>query len=101
MVIHNLNLVSVPVTPLETDAPLIVEPDAMLSSPIPNQFLQAIPRRRPQVFQCLRSIQEHQLAEGSALDIAGQLLDSHPVEKALRLVISEGSNHRAYRNASR
>jgi hypothetical protein len=51
MIVYNLNLIGGAFTPPKTDAPLIVNPNAMLPLPIASQFLKTIARRNLQIFQ--------------------------------------------------
>src|SRR5712692_3151328 len=41
VIVDDLDAVCVPVAPLETQAPLVVDTDAILPHPVPLQFLQA------------------------------------------------------------
>jgi hypothetical protein len=56
MIIDDLNLESVAVFPLETDAPLAVDANAVLSLAVALQRLEVIGRRNTQVFQRRSSI---------------------------------------------
>src|SRR5437867_7780491 len=51
MVVDDLNVVRVAVGPPETDAPLLVDPDRVLSGPVTSERFQAIARRLPQVVE--------------------------------------------------
>ena len=68
MIIDDLHLVSVTLSPLETDAPLIVDSDAVLTLTVTVQFLQAIAGRDAQVLQRLRVVQHYELATRGVLD---------------------------------
>jgi hypothetical protein len=68
VIIDDLYLVSVALSPLETDAPLIVDSDAVLTLTVTVQFLQAIAGRDTQVLQRLRVVQHYELATGGVLD---------------------------------
>jgi len=93
MEVGNLDLVGVPVTPLETDSPLVVDANAVLAGPISDQFLQAVTWGDAEIFHRLGGIQKHQLPEGGSLDGGGQLLNLQPVEEALRLLVAETFFH--------
>lgn len=56
MVIHDLNVVRVAVSPPETDPPLVVDPNAVLTFPVSCQFFQPIPGWDSQVLDRLRGI---------------------------------------------
>jgi len=49
VVVHNFHVQGVTATPDKTDAPLIVDTDAVLSMAIPTQGFQMIPRRGRQI----------------------------------------------------
>ena len=57
MIINDLDIVSVPLAPTEANAPLFVDPNAILSLPVASQFLKAISRRDTKIIQSLRRIQ--------------------------------------------
>jgi hypothetical protein len=51
VVVDDLDILSIPLSPPKTDPPLIVDADAVLPRTIARQLLQAIARRTPKVFQ--------------------------------------------------
>ena len=53
MVIHDLDVVGILVHPFQADAPLVVDPDAVLSSPLTTQGLQTIGGRRQHIAEIL------------------------------------------------
>jgi len=57
MIIHDLDLVSVPPLPLKTDTPLVVDTNAILSLTLPGESLKTIARRNTQIVKPLCSIQ--------------------------------------------
>jgi len=92
VVIHNLNLVDVSVSPFKANAPLIVDTDAALAFAIPFQSLQPISwesRKRPDIRRCIEHVQ---LAKSRALYT---LEPAHRVsaEKALGVGATEGPDH--------
>jgi hypothetical protein len=60
VVVGNLDVVRVAVSPLKTDAILVVYSDAVLPYAIPAQFLQPITRRKPQVCEHTGPVEEYQ-----------------------------------------
>jgi hypothetical protein len=72
MIIYNLNLFCVPVSPLETDPPLLVDANAVLTDPIPSQSFQPVPGWHPQSVQPARRIQHPQLPQGQLLQLSRQ-----------------------------
>jgi hypothetical protein len=49
MVVNYLNQIGIPLSPVEANAPTVVDTDAVLALPIPGQLLKAIAGRDPQV----------------------------------------------------
>ena len=67
MIVRDLDVVSVAFAPDEADAPLVVDPHAVLTSTIAAQGLQAIPRRHPKIFHAASTVEHQQfLARSSA-----------------------------------
>jgi hypothetical protein len=62
VVVHDLDIFRPGRSPDEADAPLLVDPDAVLSSPAPSKCLEAVARGHTQVIERLGRVQEHQLA---------------------------------------
>jgi hypothetical protein len=69
MVVDNLNVVGVTLSPPETDPPLLVDSDAVLSQAASAQRLDVVAGRNPKILKRLRAIQHEKLAESSALKI--------------------------------
>ena len=64
MVVHNLNINRTTICPLEADAELIINPDAMLALSVTAQLLQAVSRRGPHVLKRRGPVQLIQLPLG-------------------------------------
>jgi hypothetical protein len=62
MIVHDLYVVRVAVSPNEADAILIVDPNAVLSLAIPSQLLEPISRRDPEVANVRGGMQYKKLA---------------------------------------
>ena len=58
MIVDNLNFVGAALSPHEADAPLLVDPDAVLTRSVTSKVLQTIPWNRLQVREA-RSIANH------------------------------------------
>lgn len=69
MVIHNFNVKSVAVLPVETDPPLVVDANAELTGAVPFEQFQTVPRRQAQIGQLARAMKLRELAEGNALNL--------------------------------
>jgi hypothetical protein len=68
MVIHDLDIETVPSAPLEAESPLIVDPDAVLSLAVASQGFEAVSRDRGKIVQARCRVQGFELAPGSLLD---------------------------------
>jgi hypothetical protein len=69
MVIHDLDVLCPRFRPTKADAPLIVNTDAMLASPLTFKGLKAIARRHPQITQLCGNIELSQLPAGNRFDV--------------------------------
>jgi len=74
MIVYDLDIVSVSLAPTKTDAPLFIDPNAILFFPISGQFLKAISWRDTKVIQSLRRIQQKQLSLGDPPQTGGEFL---------------------------
>ena len=90
MIIHNFHAMCFAVAPDETDPPLVVDSNTMLSGPIPLERLQAIPRWHAKVLQACDSVKIKELPPRHALDRT-EPKNSLILEKRLRVPASEGS----------
>ncbi len=81
------------VPPPEADAPLIIDPDAMLASTVALELLQPVAGRHSQILQRLGGINSHQLPQHGALERRGIAPDALPVEEPLRVPIGEVLDH--------
>jgi len=92
--IYDFNVIRIAPGPPEADAPLIVDPDAMLAGTVALQFLQPVAGRHPQILQRLSGIDSHQPPQHGALERRGKAPDALPVEEMLRISIGEAPDHR-------
>jgi hypothetical protein len=68
VVIHDLDVFRSCSRPSEAQAPLVIDPDAVLTGPIAPQYLKTIPWRGPQELQCGRRIQQRELPDCNPRD---------------------------------
>jgi len=66
MIVGDFNVVSVVLSPSETDSVPVVDADAVLSQTISTQLFQTVSRRDFQVVQFQRGVQHGQLSPGRA-----------------------------------
>ena len=93
MIIHNFDVADIITFPLETNPPLIIDPDAVLPGPIPAEFFQPVGRRDPQVVDDISIIEHTQLAQGYLLDVGRQLFRALAVKDLLRFLVFESLYH--------
>jgi hypothetical protein len=67
VIVDDLNIEAMTSTPYETNAPLIVDANRVLSLTIAAQSFQLVSRRRSQHTQLCRSVQLKQLSQSDAL----------------------------------
>jgi hypothetical protein len=82
MVIDDLDVPGFAVSPNEANAPLLVDPNAVLSLPVAAQGFQAIAGRRPQIVNLLCRIDCDKLRARSPLDLPWQITDGVAGEDA-------------------
>jgi hypothetical protein len=92
VVVDHLDLLCVAILPHEADPILIIDPDAVLPTPIAGESLQVVPRERPQVVQSLRCVHLDQLALSHPSD-APKPSRRATLEQRLGLSIAEGPDH--------
>jgi len=64
VVVHDLDVVGISVTPHKTKTPLDVDPDTALSLPLAAQGFQAVPGRRCQIAQFRSAVELAKLPAG-------------------------------------
>jgi hypothetical protein len=93
MIINNLNIVRISVLPFETDSPLIVNANAMLSFSVPRQSFKIVSRRGFKVLNCGTPIQHPELSKCDLLNIVWQLFGKLPMEYLFSFTALEAFNH--------
>jgi hypothetical protein len=68
VIVGYLDLKCIAIAPGETDPPLVVDPDTVLSLAAPLQFLQAIARRHPKIPNRRCSVKDQELSPRRPLD---------------------------------
>jgi len=76
VIIGDFNFVGVVAFPMEADAPLVVDADAVLPESVAAQGFQAVARRDAEFFEVLCFVDDAKLVEGTALNLGGQLRNS-------------------------
>ena len=92
MVVHNFQVLRATDSPSKTQAPLIIDPDAVLAFAVSLQGLQLVLRRYLQICQQCRPIEHRQLAHGHRFDVDPSL-DTPAFKKAFAVFAFEAQNH--------
>jgi hypothetical protein len=92
MIINNLYFVGVTFFPTETDAPLVVNANAVLPPTIALQRLQVIAGRNPQIVEHSSAMEVEKLATRRTFD-GTESWDRNVVEKFFCVLTPEGLDH--------
>lgn len=93
MVIDDADLAALPVVPDETDAPLVVDPDAVLALAASLQRLQPVGRRNAQVVEPLGVVQHPQFAPRDVLNGRRQLSGPLALPDGFGFLVGEIEDH--------
>lgn len=93
VVIHNLDIISMPVFPREAYPPLFVDADAVLAPAIALQSFKPVARRHTQRIQGTCCIDLQQLAPRDTLQVMGQTPREVPVEEPLGILVPAALDH--------
>jgi hypothetical protein len=93
MVIDDLDLVGIGVAPLETNAPLDVDPNAPLVRTVASKTLQTIARRHSQVPEILGVVEHSEFSSSGLLDLHPEPPNSVSFPDPPGLAVLEGSDH--------
>lgn len=96
VIVHNLDLIGVAVVPDKADAPLFVDPDAVLTVAATRKSLKAITGRDSQVIQVRSVMEHHQLALRPALDMFREPANTPAFGNCLSIPITEALDHTLY-----
>jgi len=80
VIIHDLYVMRVAFSPSKTNAPLVIDPDAVLSRAVAGKGLQSVARRDPQRNQIRRRINHPLFPQGRSLNVLGELSHVLPPE---------------------
>jgi hypothetical protein len=93
VVIHYLNIMGIPVAPNKADAVLVVHANGMLSFAISLQLFQVVAGRNAKVFNCERSVQDHQLSSRDSPKIGRNAAAPARSPERFSVVVPEACNH--------
>jgi hypothetical protein len=93
VIVRDLDVVGVSFAPDEADAPLIVDPDAVLTRPISPKSFQTIARRHFKILERGRRIQDPQLSKTHSRHIRTEPPDRMPLEEPSGILVSKALDH--------
>ncbi len=93
VVVNYFNLKRIIALPLETDAPLVIDPDTVLSRSIAAERFQPVPRRDAKRFKVRGRIEHKQLHGGRFLNVLRELLGEPSLKQSFRLSGSKSLDH--------
>ena len=92
MVVSDLYVVRVSITPGETDPPLLIDPDAPLARTVSKQLFETIGGRNAEVVQSRRGIEHSQLTQCYPVQTRRNAPRPLQPEQPLRLAIAPALN---------
>jgi hypothetical protein len=93
MIIYDLNIKRVALSPIKTDAPLIVNALAPLTLPIPTKFFKTIRRRDSEICYLDGAVQHTKLPQCNLLHIRRKSPRPFAIKDFLRLFAPEAAYH--------
>ena len=93
VVIRNLDIRRMAISPPEADPPLLVDPDAVLASTVTLESSKLVRARNRQILQITRSIQLLQLHQCPLLNISWETLGILAFPDSFRLLVAKRFDH--------
>ncbi len=93
MVIGDFYVLSIGSGPDETDAPLVVDADAVLAGATATQRFEPVAGRESQEGEFHRSVNELKFAERPLLDVGRKPARTSALPELLRLIVGEALDH--------
>jgi hypothetical protein len=92
VIVHDLHIVRIIVSPNKTYPPLVVDPDAMLSVTVPFQYFQPVAWGYPQVLQGPGAMEIEQLPARASLE-GSEPRHVYVGEQGFGVLASKSANH--------
>jgi hypothetical protein len=93
VIVHDLDFVRVPIQPSKAYAPLVVDPNAVMTGAIATERLESVPGRKPELIQANRGVDLHELSEHDAPQLRRKGADLFAVPEAPCVPVCTTSNH--------
>jgi hypothetical protein len=93
MVVDDFHGIRISILPLETDAPLIVDANAVLAGTVAFQLLEAIAGWNAEILKGFRGVNRDELPQHGALQLARIAANGLATEQRFRVPIPEALDH--------
>jgi len=93
MIVNDLDLVRITISPPKADPPLVVDPNAMLSRAIAFELLEPVPWRHAEIVEHLGGVHGDQFAEHRAQKLGGIAPNALTLEQGFGMPIGEALDH--------
>ena len=93
MVVDDLDIVRVALRPAKADAPLIVDPDAVLPRTVATQLLEPVTGRNPEIVEPAGRVELNQFAQHDPSQIGRVVPDRLALPEARGVTISKAADH--------
>ena len=93
MIVNDLDLVRVTISPPKADPPLIVDANTVLTGAIAFQRLETVPRRHSEIVQRLGRVNGDQSAQHRPQELSGIAPNALALEQGFGIPIGEALDH--------
>jgi hypothetical protein len=93
VIVDDLHVVGVAVSPAKADPPSIIDANAVLPCSISSQALQPVAGRYAKILEARGGVQDAELPKTHSLHVFPEPPDRLPVEQALRVTVAEALDH--------
>lgn len=94
MIVGDLHIVGVTISPAKANPPLIVDPDAVLALSISGELFEAVSRRHSEIAQQVSCVKQEELLQGHPVNTLWEPFRALAIEDSLGLWVIEAPNHR-------
>jgi hypothetical protein len=101
MVINDLHVIDVTLTPFKTNAPLVIDANTVLALTVAGQFFEVVGWWYTQILQCVCAIKELKLPPRTTLNVLRQLARELAPKQLCGFFVLKALDHEADDNASR
>ena len=93
MVVDDDDIVGIPISPVKADAPLVVDPYAVLVGATPLEFLESVPWWHTQIDQRFGRVDDDQFPEHEPPELGRKAPDGLAIEESRGVTIPKTLDH--------